>query len=323
MTGTVAVVGAGPAGLMAARRCAERGLGVTVFDKGRRPGGRTNTREHAEHRFDHGAQYFTVRDDRTRPFLEGWLESGVVEEWAGRLVRLGIDSLVPARESRRYVGVPGMIALPMHLARGLDVRCGVRVERLERSGGMWRLSDDEGHELGVYAHVIVAVPAPQAVPLLAAVPALQSESRRRSMAPCWAAMFAFEEPIESDFDGAFVQDAPISWIARDTSKPGRPDGARWVTHATPEWTTAHWDLDRGVVAQMLALELERLLGPLPERTFERAHRWGYALAGDPAPGVLHDVTAGIAVAGDWTVGGRIEGALLSGLEAAELILPNS
>jgi predicted NAD/FAD-dependent oxidoreductase len=301
----------------------ERGLALTVFDKGRRPGGRTNTREHDEHRFDHGAQYFTVRDDRIRSFLEDWIDSGVVEEWAGHLVRLEGNTREPAKESRRYVGVPDMIALPMHLASDVDVRCGVRVEQLERSGDLWRLTDDEGRDLGNYEHVIIAVPAPQAVPLLGSVPTLQVEASRVSMAPCWAAMFAFEKPVASSFDGAFVEDAPLSWIARDTSKPGRPDGARWVAHATPDWTTEHWDLDRGAVAQMLAVELERILGPLPARTFERAHRWGYALASAPAPGKLHDATAAISVVGDWTVGGRIEGALLSGLAAADMIVPTS
>ena len=40
----VAVVGAGIAGLAAARRLAAAGVEVTVFDKARRPGGRLATR---------------------------------------------------------------------------------------------------------------------------------------------------------------------------------------------------------------------------------------------------------------------------------------
>ena len=47
-----------------------------------------------------------------------------------------------------------------------------------------------------------------------------------------------------DFDGAFVTDGPVSWIARDASKPGRPDAESWVVHTAPEWTREHWDVDR-------------------------------------------------------------------------------
>jgi len=48
--GQVAVVGAGVAGLACARTPRDHGVDVTVFDKGRSPGGRLVT-----HRFDEGA----------------------------------------------------------------------------------------------------------------------------------------------------------------------------------------------------------------------------------------------------------------------------
>ena len=41
-----------------------QGWAVTVFDKGRGPGGRLATRRADDLRFDHGAQYFTARDPR-------------------------------------------------------------------------------------------------------------------------------------------------------------------------------------------------------------------------------------------------------------------
>ena len=71
----VAVIGAGMSGLTCASRLGERGFEVSVFDKGRGPGGRSSTRrvdlDGAEVGFDHGAQYFTVRDPavRTMPSL--------------------------------------------------------------------------------------------------------------------------------------------------------------------------------------------------------------------------------------------------------------
>jgi predicted NAD/FAD-dependent oxidoreductase len=320
MTLRVGVIGAGPAGLIAARRLTEAGARVTVFDKGRRPGGRLNTREHGEHRFDHGAQFFTVRDERVRPILDEWLTAGIVHEWGADLVHLSPDGMEPARPGPRYVGVPGMVAVPTHLAAGLDVRAGVRIEGVGREGPAWRLIDGDGSDQGRFDRILLAVPAPQAVPLLTENPALARAAAQAEMAPCWAAMFVFEERPAMPFDGAFVSSGRLSWIARNASKPDRPRGESWVVHASPEWTRKHWEVHRAHAPELLRRALQDRFGTLPRVLFQRAHRWGYALAADPGPGTLYDADAGIGAAGDWCVGGRVEGALLSGLEAAERIL---
>jgi renalase len=63
---TIAVVGAGLAGLSCAQALLQAGHTVHVFDKARGPSGRMSTRraddEHGPWQCDHGAQYFTARD---------------------------------------------------------------------------------------------------------------------------------------------------------------------------------------------------------------------------------------------------------------------
>ena len=58
----VAVIGAGMAGIGAARLLADAGFRVVVFDKSRGMGGRCATKRWEGHSVDHGAQYFTMRD---------------------------------------------------------------------------------------------------------------------------------------------------------------------------------------------------------------------------------------------------------------------
>ena len=59
---SVAVIGAGMAGIGAARLLVEEGCRVVVFDKSRGLGGRCATKRWEGHSVDHGAQYFTMRD---------------------------------------------------------------------------------------------------------------------------------------------------------------------------------------------------------------------------------------------------------------------
>ena len=58
------VVGAGISGLLAADELQREGWTVAVLDKSRGVGGRMTTRRVGEGTFDHGAQFFTVRDNR-------------------------------------------------------------------------------------------------------------------------------------------------------------------------------------------------------------------------------------------------------------------
>ena len=119
----VAVIGAGPAGLIAARTLVDAGAAVSVFDKGRRPGGRLNTREHGSYQFDHGAQFFTVRDQRISPMLEDWVRLKVVALWEGRLIRLIRDTAELARPRLADCGPvpnpPGRCSLGAALGQAL------------------------------------------------------------------------------------------------------------------------------------------------------------------------------------------------------------
>jgi len=59
----VAIVGAGMAGLACAAQLRAAGVPVSVFDKGRRPGGRISTCGVDDRlSFDHGCQYFYAND---------------------------------------------------------------------------------------------------------------------------------------------------------------------------------------------------------------------------------------------------------------------
>jgi hypothetical protein len=318
------VVGAGLAGLAAARRLAGAGCRVTVLDKGRGPGGRTSCRVRSGFQYDHGAQYFTVRTARFRATVDAWRRSAVVAPWSPRLVAVDASGSEPKVEPReRLVGVPGMDAMAADLARGLDVRPGVRVERLRRTEMGWQLLGDGGVLLAAADAVLVTAPPAQAATLLAEAPALLAATGRAEMRPCWAVMLGFAGPAPVDWDGAFVNVGPLSWVARNSSKPGRSGGEAWVLHAGPAWSHAHIDDDADAVIACLHDALRRLTPGItwPEPVDAAAHRWRFALP-DPvlAEACLVDPALGLAVAGDWCGGPRIEGAYLSGLAAAERLL---
>lgn len=323
----VAVVGAGISGLICARTLADHGHRVKVFDKARGAGGRMSTRRAGAWRFDHGAQYFTVRDPGFRARVAAWRRDGLVAPWTGRIAVLdGGVTVMKADDTERLVAVPGMNALCRHLARDLDVSCETRVGVLQRTADRWRLRSSDGLDLGDFDAVVVSAPAPQAAALLGdAAPELAARAGSVAMSPCWAVMAAFPEPLALGFDGAFAHRSPLAWVARNTSKPGRPEGEAWVLHGSPEWSQDNLDLEPDEAAARLLEAFGEAAGGLgSDPAHLEAHRWRYALPQAPlAEPCLFDTGRRLAVCGDWCGGPRVEGAFLSGATAARRLLASA
>ena len=317
----VAIIGAGISGLSCARHLQEAGAAVTVFDKGRGPGGRLSTRRGAIP-FDHGAQYFTTRDADFQTLVARWMLEGLVAEWTGRIVvfdHLG-GPLRVASELPRLVGVPGMAALAAAMTAGLDVRQSVTVAGLDRADGAWRLRTADETLPGDFDVVALTPPPPQTAALLGSHP-LAAQVRVARMAPCWSVMAAWDGPLAVDWDAAFVNEGPLGWVARDGSKPRRPHPHAWVLHASPDWSTAHLEAAPEDVSAELLEAFAVVAGPLPPPTHLHAHRWRYASVSETLEArSLWDADSGVGVAGDYCRGPRVEGAWLSGRDLARRIL---
>ena len=319
----IAIVGAGIAGLCAARTLQDQGYEVRVFDKAGRPGGRTATRYSDDYVFDHGAQYFTVKDERFRRYVMSWVEAGIVQPWRGRIGTVARGKItLKKNDTERYVGVPGMRDMAHHLGQAVEIQFKTRVCAINREGKRWRLRDDSTRDLGDYDAVLVTVPPKQAIPLLKATSMVTKRVAAVRIAPCWAVMVAFEASLDIPVDGAFVQDMPLSWIARNSSKPGRPEHEAWVLHGSPEWSAVNLEMDAEEVADVLLGCFFQVTGITPSHSlFTQAHRWRFALAENPlTEGCLWDEELAIGACGDWCYGSRVEGAFLSGTAGAGRVL---
>jgi predicted NAD/FAD-dependent oxidoreductase len=274
--------------------------------------------------FDHGAQYFTVRDARFRDAVDSWRRLGLVARWNGRTAVLA-DGRVTIKPdaTERWVAVPGMNALCRHLVDGLEVRFSTRVTSLVEHGGRWRVLDADASSAAEADVVVVSAPAPQAAQLLTAVaPIMADRVAQVEMAPCWAVMAGFPEPLDLGFDGGFVAGSPLNWVARNGSKPGRPEAEAWILHGSPEWSRENLELEADVVAIELLDAFARAAGTdelHPEHLV--AHRWRFAVPPRPLQDpCVADAELRLLACGDWCNGPRVEGAFLSGRAAAERVL---
>jgi renalase len=327
----IAIIGAGIGGLTCATELQARGHSVVVYEISEGVGGRMATRDTELGGFDHGAQYFTAKDERFRKTVAGWQKAGWVERWEGRLAHLDHGNAKPAsRGGARFVAVPGMRALAAQLAADIDIRYGQQAMRLERHHGQWLLavrSDTVPIDAsaGPFDIVVVATPADQARPLLQRVPDFAHHAEQARLMPCWSLMLGFQDSLQRDYDGAWVQSSRLAWICRDSSKPQRRPGEHWVAHAPAAWSIEHLDDDPERVKEKLLKAFHDATGTHVQPVYAQVHRWRFAQAVTPVEGdCLWDATLRIGACGDWFAAGlegagRIENAFLSATALAAAV----
>lgn len=320
---SVAIIGAGIAGLTCAVQLQAKGLDVQVFDKSAGVGGRMSTRRGPSWQCDHGAQYFTAQSAAFREELLRWEAAGVAGLWTARM-RVIDSPESPWRETgastKRYVGVPSMTAPAQFLAASLPVQLESHVDILKREPEGWRLHiAGQGWQDRLYDALVLALPAPQAKDLLSQINSpLRELVASVRMRPAWALMMRCDETFDPGFDAVFVNSGPIRWLARNLSKPQRRGDNMWLLHATAQWSEGQLEAQPSEVIKILFEALQDICPALVHETV--AHRWLYAdtevLLGRES---LWDGEIGLGLCGDWLREAKVEGAWRSAISLAKVM----
>lgn len=308
MNETIAVVGAGIAGLLLARALQARGAEVVVLEKSRGLGGRMATKRVGEATFDSGAQYFTAKSERFAGLVADWAAAGVVTRW-------------PAGSAHRWAGQPGMNAPGKALAEGLAVQRETKVLGARRRDGAWELTVENQPPRQVRQLVLTA-PVPQSCALLRAggtdLPGgLADELAALVYHPCLALLLTLDGPSALPVEGLALADGPVRWMADNTKKGvSRGPGAAVTVHLNPAFSSAQYATPEAELAELVLPQIRDRLGAAVLHV--AVQRWKFS---EPVVAAAHPCVwlpeLGLGLAGDGFGGARVEGAALSGLALAD------
>ena len=315
----IGVVGSGIAGIMCGQRLKEAGHSVFLVDKGRRSGGRMSTRNKESWQWDHGAQYFTVRDDRFASYIDTWKKNGVVSEWF---------DLFPGQASEkteaRYIGVNGMNSIPKNLSSGLNIHQSMCVDTIDYKKSTWNLVMKSG-EVFTCEELVLTPPLPQVVNLLKESNLFNQLTDSSKLASVeyekgLSLMLVLDKPSLIPPPGCLKLDnGLVSWIADNSQKEGFPNQNCITVHASPKYADDTWDEESNRVAEAMIQSIESLLGA--SVVDWHIHRWLYAFAKNPLKSSFYrDINMHLTIAGDAFISSRVESAALSGLSAAESLI---
>jgi predicted NAD/FAD-dependent oxidoreductase len=343
----IAIIGAGVAGLAAARSLTALGADVQLFERSAGVGGRLATRRVKGESFDHGAPFLSTNSERFHVVLEQWIDAGWVEPWFARSMTSDGKLLFSAQNARQmyYVGVPSMNAIAKHLAEGLAVTLSTNVVGTLRSHSRGRtewwltvtdvapparnaiapaqpatpVESIERH-VGPFDAIVVAAHPSRALPLVRSSAALTSALEDIQMLPMWVAMLDCREPLQLSADMISFESGPLASAQYESSKPNRSIGERWVLHSTAQWAQERLDTPKEQIAQEMLAAFSALLRRDDLSSFcqATAHRWTQAMPAAPRhAGAYWDAEQQIGCCGDWCNGVTVEAAYLSGLDLAK------
>ncbi|MCV6621077.1 MAG: NAD(P)-binding protein [Cellvibrionaceae bacterium] len=316
----LAIIGAGLSGLSLATILQNKAR-ITVFEKSRGVGGRMSTRRGEVFSFDHGAQYFTAREPAFQDFIRPYIQQGIVKRWDARYARFDGNRRIDYQDWRleepRYVGSPTMNSLLKSLAASLNVELNCRISVIKRDS-QWQIFDEKGRDLGSFDWIISTAPPAQTIELFPEEFSHTDKLSSTKVFPCFALMLGLGEPLDFGFEAAHVDNSDISWLAVNSSKPERNSTQSLVAHSSVDFAHKFDGRKQSDVSLALISAIEAVTGkPLSCIKHQALHYWRYASSDRSIRNdELVDRQLQLAACGDWTRGGRVEGAFMSALNLA-------
>lgn len=310
MDNHIAVIGAGLAGATFARRMLDQGWKVTVFDKSRGTGGRLASCQVDDQSADLGAPWF---EPESAAFREWLAQQPAVSHWQPHCESLS-GGQITALDT--YVHAPRQSALTRSLLAGAELITQTRVGYIwpETEGVIVR--DEHGQPLGHFDSVVVTTPAPQAVPLLEAVPRFAQRAAEVNPTASWVLVVKLATPTEVKPNVYYGEHDCLQRLVRDSAKPGRGSADNsgtaetWVIEARDSWTHQHLETAPEQVADLLLSAFRETTGYTGEISAQRVHRWLYARQQPLSEtGHLWSEETNIGVCGDWLHDGDSQGGL--------------
>jgi renalase len=319
----VGIVGAGIAGLAAARELRAGGHEAVLFEKHGEVGGRLATHRRDGYVWDSGATSIAPRGRSIeRVMLEELPQEDLVLVERPIYLHSGLRVLPgdPRRAVPRYCYRGGNQRLAEMLADGFDVRLECQVETIGRNGERFAVEGEE------FDALILTPPIPQTSTILWSLEDSRPFAGVRYRA-CLSVMLGYRHPLpETPYHSLLdpEQRHPLTWLSLESAKcDGRAleGGSALCAQLSPQYSVARFEASEENIVATVANYLARLYGAdFATPDVHLVRRWKYSLPENHAT-YAHVNPPGtrVVVAGDGLAAGRVEEAYEVGLKAARQV----
>jgi renalase len=306
------IVGAGIAGASCAGALAAAGWDVDVFEKGPGAGGRLASRRLEAGWATLGAPFISAWNAPFREQADEWSKKGWVAPLTGDILQGRADTgWAHTQLKGHYLPTIDTSELVGHVLGQAKLHAGSRVIAVLPNTVVL----EDGSMMEGYDQVICAVPGPQAIPLLDALPRLRDRLAGVRYRPVWAFLMRWVGGPEADiikFDHNLMDMA----VRQTAADPGL-----WLVHSSYEFAETIVEASEMEARTRAAAALTGLLGLSGPAEVEASHLWLYARPENAVGGHwLSDDDSRVALIGDSISGAGVERTWESGVQLAQAIL---
>ncbi|ODV09612.1 MAG: NAD/FAD-dependent oxidoreductase [Thiobacillus sp. SCN 64-317] len=304
------------AGASCAGALAAAGWEVEVFDKARAAGGRLSTQRTEPGWATLGTPFISARREPFRSQVRDWVRQGWVvpvrgKVWQGRAT----VSWGEAQLQNHFRPTIEPSQLVRQLLGAARLHTGLRVASLQPR----TIILENGERRGDYDCVICAIPTPQAIPMLDALPLLRERLDEVRYRPIWSFLMRWEGGPAADvikFDDHLLNLA----VRQPFGGPGL-----WAVYGSHEFTETYLEASAMEASNRAASALMGLLGLAWPVEIEASHLWRHARPHATVGGfwvssresrvaLIGDGIAGVGVERAWESGTRLAQALVQARE---------
>ncbi|MDP2031248.1 MAG: NAD(P)-binding protein [Thiobacillus sp.] len=306
------IVGAGIAGASCAGTLAAAGWDVEVFEQAPTTGGRIFTQQLNPGWAAMGSPFISAKREPFRSQLRDWVRQGWLvplrgNVWLGRAA----DAWAHTQLKNHFTLQIEPAQLMQHLLGTARLHTQTRVATLQPR----TIILENGQTMGNYDCVICSVPAPQAIPMLEALPRLRERLVDVRYRPVWSFLMRWEGGPAVDviqFDDHLLKLA----VRQHAGGEGL-----WMVHSSNEFAETYLEASAMEACTRGASALMGLLGlPWPVEV-EASHLWRHAQPEGSIGGFwLGDRENRVALIGDGIAGTGIERAWESGVRLAQSLV---
>lgn len=321
----VAVIGTGLAGIHCAQVLSKQGFSVELFDKSRGIGGRLATRRVDNIRLDHGLPSWEILGEHTEKLTQQLLAADILQPWL--VMESGENDPSAWRDGdlkKHYMAPAGMTAIAKFLVSEMTIHRAHHLIKINAESDHWQLLFQD-ESLALARAIVLAMPYPQVQPLIedfSPLP-LGKQLNHLDYEPSLSLMLGYESlSLDFPWQELRLDSHPVlRKIILDGQKRS-PQAATLVVQTHEDFAQNYLDAESLDAVTAEIIETLQSTFDLAPPLWSQIHRWRYGLPKNilNQPYLTLETALPLIACGDWCLGNGIEGAIASGIAAAEFLI---